>query len=285
MSSELTTAQERKPSVAEFKADRAVLFQVMKTELKENVDYGVVPGTTGKPTLFKPGAEKIAAIFHIAVSPEIEDVSTSDSIRYRIRAVCTHMGTGRFIGAGVGECSSDEEKYKWRKAVCDAEYTDTPEDRRRKKYFRNGDIAMQVRTNPSDQANTILKMAKKRSLIDAILTCTGASDIFDQDLEEYPHAPTEEGPQPVRQPQRKAQAAPRPAPAESGGSIASTGGDTISDKQASRLYAILKGTAKTWEELAEHMNGTYEYLDIEHFNDLTQIEKAHYRQIEQWINS
>ena len=33
------------------------LFQaVVKSELKENHDYGVIPGTGDKPTLLKPGA-------------------------------------------------------------------------------------------------------------------------------------------------------------------------------------------------------------------------------------
>ncbi len=38
--------------------------------------------------------------------------------------------------------------------------------------------------NPADHYNTVLKMAKKRALVDAVLTTTAASDIFTQDLEE-----------------------------------------------------------------------------------------------------
>ena len=38
--------------------------------------------------------------------------------------------------------------------------------------------------NPADHYNTVLKMAKKRALVDAVLTTTAASDIFSQDLEE-----------------------------------------------------------------------------------------------------
>jgi hypothetical protein len=43
---------------------------------------------------------------------------------------------------------------------------------------------MQVRMNQSDIANTVLKMAKKRALVDAVLTITGASDCFSQDLDD-----------------------------------------------------------------------------------------------------
>ena len=38
--------------------------------------------------------------------------------------------------------------------------------------------------NPADYYNTILKMAKKRAYVDAIITATACSDIFTQDLEE-----------------------------------------------------------------------------------------------------
>ncbi len=38
--------------------------------------------------------------------------------------------------------------------------------------------------NPADDYNTVLKMAKKRALVDAVLTATAASDIFTQDLED-----------------------------------------------------------------------------------------------------
>ena len=37
----------------------------------------------------------------------------------------------------------------------------------------------------ADTYNTVLKMAKKRALVDATLTATAASDIFTQDLEDY----------------------------------------------------------------------------------------------------
>src|SRR6185369_6401125 len=64
-----------------------------------------------------------------------------------------------------------------------------PENRKRVKFSKyQGKVEkkQQVRTNPADVANTILKMAKKRGLVDAILTVTAASDIFTQDIEDLP---------------------------------------------------------------------------------------------------
>lgn len=172
----------------EIRAGVNLIQQVMDAVMKKDVHYGVIPGTQ-KPTLYKAGAEKILSTFRIAVEPQVEDLSTSDEARFRVVTKGTHQGTGAFLGSGVGEASSNEEKYKWRRAVCDEEWVETPEDRRREKWAKgsNGTYQIrQVRTNIADVANTCLKMAKKRSQIDLTLTVTAASDCFSQDLEDMP---------------------------------------------------------------------------------------------------
>lgn len=183
-------ATDSRPLTAvEIRAQVNLIQEVMKAVMKDGHHFGQIPGAGNKPVLFKAGAEKLLFTFRLSADPEIEDLSTGDGIRYRVRCkVCDR--TGAYLGAGVGECSSDEEKYRWRAAVCKEEYDETPEDRRRMKYAKRRDggtyrIA-QVRTTPADLANTILKMAKKRAQIDAALTVTAASDIFAQDLEDLP---------------------------------------------------------------------------------------------------
>jgi len=153
----------------------------------KDTHYGVVPGCGDKPTLLKPGAEKLLMTFRIAAEPQIEDLSTADQIRYRVAVRGTSIGSGAFIGTGIGECSSNENKYKWRNAVCEEEFNETSESMRRevwKKSGAGGYKTKQVRTSPSDIANTVLKMAKKRALVDFTLTATAASDIFTQDIDE-----------------------------------------------------------------------------------------------------
>jgi len=174
-------------TAVQVKAQVQLIQEVMAAVIEKDVHYGTIPGTK-KPTLYKPGSEKILTTFRIAAYPkEVDDLSTFDEIRYRVKVHGLSMNDGRLIGVGIGECSSNEEKYKWRKPVCDAEFDETPEDRRRevwKKYDQKPYKQKQVRMNPSDVANTILKMAKKRAQIDLTLTATGASDVFDQDLED-----------------------------------------------------------------------------------------------------
>lgn len=174
-------------TAAQVKGQVQLVQQVMQAVMKEGVHFGTIPGTD-KPSLLKPGAEVLMTTFRIAVDPQIEDLSTADEIRYRVRCVGTHQTSGTVMGAGIGECSSSEEKYKW-KRTNKREFEATPEDRRRIKFGydrgkRQEYEIQQVRTEPADVANTILKMAKKRALVDFTLTALAASDCFNQDLED-----------------------------------------------------------------------------------------------------
>lgn len=162
--------------------------EVMKAVMKPDVHYGIIPGCK-QPSLYKAGSEVLLATFRIAVSVHVEDLSTDDCIRYRVRTIGTHAPSGIVVGEGIGECSSNEAKYKWRRCYLKQEFDATPESRRRIKFVESkGKVYenMEVRTDPADVANTILKMAKKRAQIDMTLTATAASDCFSQDLEDLP---------------------------------------------------------------------------------------------------
>jgi hypothetical protein len=176
-------------------AIQKLMKTVLKAGTKENDwsgDYGIVPGTK-KPSLWKSGSEQILAMFQIAVEPIVEDLSTEDCYRYRVTTRLTNARTGEFLGAGIGECSTDESKYKWRRTYIKAEFEATEPHRRRIKFYQYKERGqwvdgqeMQVRQEPADLGNTVLKMAKKRSQIDATLTVTGASSMFEQDIEDLP---------------------------------------------------------------------------------------------------
>jgi len=187
---ELQRQEQRPLTAVQVRAQVNLIQEVMKSVMQDGQHYGVIPGAGSKPTLLKPGAEKLMLTFQLSPDLAVEDLSTSDAHRYRVTCrICDR--TGNFLGAGLGEASSNEEKYKWRAAVCPEEFDETPEDRKRKKWKKGygGGAAQaikQIRTEPADIANTILKMAKKRALVDAALTVTGASDIFTQDIEDMP---------------------------------------------------------------------------------------------------
>lgn len=177
----------RSLTAADIRATVNLMQDVMLEVMKDGTHYGTIPGTKSK-SLYKAGAEKLMATFRLAAKPEVQDLSAGGEIAYRV-TVNLLSASGAFVGAGIGECSSAEDKYSWRAAVCDEEFDETPENRRRVKFAKwQGRVEKkkQVRTNPADVANTILKMAKKRAQVDAVITATAASDIFTQDIEDLP---------------------------------------------------------------------------------------------------
>jgi hypothetical protein len=222
----------RSLTAADIRAQVNLIKDVMIEVMQEGTHYGKIPGTNGK-SLWKAGAEKLMATFRLAAKPRVEDLSHDGEIHYRV-----FVGlecAGMFVGEGVGECSSLEEKYRWRKAVHPKEWEATPENRRRIKFDKDGGETKQVRTNPTDVGNTILKMAKKRGQVDAVITATAASDIFTQDIEDLPEEvvaelvgakPTGKHAATVQQP---ADSPERDALMASLGDIATTGKDALAD--------------------------------------------------------
>jgi|GEM_PF-5900796 len=185
--------------------------EYLNSILKQDRDYGAIPGTGDRMTLLKPGAELILTGFGCMA---IDEVIQSDSdhnaeikysldkwvacdvpkvggrqdddeiarrklagthrwkkngnkfdyqekinesgvalgfYRYVIRTKIVHRQTGEVVGSGIGSCSTAESKY--------------------------------IR-QPRDAENTVLKMAKKRALIDAVLSTFSLSERFSQDMDE-----------------------------------------------------------------------------------------------------
>lgn len=181
----LTAAEVHRFSAVEIRQRVNLVQEVMQGIMIRDTHYGTIPGTP-KPTLYKPGAEVLCVTFRVAPKYKIEDLSVDGVARYRVTCSGFHQTTGVDLGEGVGECSSGEEKYKWRAAACKAELDATPENLRRKKFYKNGNSVDQIRTEPADLANTVLKMACKRAMIAMTLNVTAASDIFTQDIEDLP---------------------------------------------------------------------------------------------------
>ncbi len=131
-----------------------MLRDYVKNHMTVGEDYGVIPGGN-KPTLFKPGAEKLNAVFGLSpmveVSNRVEDWDNG-FVAYEMKVTLLNKRTGGVEAEGIGSCNSRERRYK------------------------NQDAA--------GIANTVLKMAKKRALVDATLSATRASGMFTQDLED-----------------------------------------------------------------------------------------------------
>jgi hypothetical protein len=188
------------------------IARMQKELLLEGVDYGNVPGVD-KPSLGKPGAEKLGLAYSLAARVEtrlsVGDGLTAPTITYD--ATChLHLGTfdGPEVGVGHGSCNSWESKYRWRnqerlcptcgnpaiiagkaeygggwlcfkkRGGCGAKFGS--EDPR----ITGQQVGREENPEPWDLANTLMKMAEKRAHVDSILRTTAASGIFTQDLEE-----------------------------------------------------------------------------------------------------
>ncbi len=130
-----------------------VMVEFVQTQMVKDIDYGVIPGTK-KPTLLKPGSEKLCRLFSLRPSYElIHFVTDFDRPLFHYHYRCTLVRSGEMVGQGDGSCNSKEKKY----------------DSQKYKIF--------------DLTNTIVKMAQKRALVAAVLSSCGASEFFAQDLE------------------------------------------------------------------------------------------------------
>lgn len=187
----------------------ALIQQIMSATMKDGEHYGRIPGCGDKPTLLKPGAEKLCLTFRLAPTYEVDERTVDRNHReYRVQCALTSVLTGAFLGQGVGICSTMEAKYRFRAGATEATDKSVPrtywdlrqEDPAKAQELLGGkgfspkkvDGAWMIakasekveNDNPADSYNTVLKMAKKRALVDAVLTATAASDIFTQDLED-----------------------------------------------------------------------------------------------------
>jgi len=185
----------------------ALIQTVMEKVMKSDEHYGIIPGTK-KPTLLKPGAEKLCLTFRLNPDYEIiREVRERDFIAYTVKCDLSHIPTEQAIASGIGSCNSRETKYRYRfidESTGDkvpSNYWDAKKagDSKEMKRILGGEgfraakidgqwvIARSERIendNPWDLDNTLIKMACKRALVAATLNATAASDIFTQDVED-----------------------------------------------------------------------------------------------------
>lgn len=152
--------------------------QVVENVMVEGVHWGDVPGVPGQKMIDKPGIEILAATFQLALDYVVDTSTTPDGeLRYIAKCRVLQQGTEAYLGSGMGECSTGETKYLWRRASQE-EYDAAGEDRRRvktKTYEDSGKTVetLQVRENNADKANTALKQATTRAARDAVLGVLG----------------------------------------------------------------------------------------------------------------
>ena len=139
------------------------------TVLEKDIDYGLHPGTESL-ALRDPGASKIANAFNTyPVHIMLHTREDEDVISYLVQANLISRTTGKVVGVGVGGCSTMESKYGYR-------YVWHPQDYGYDKSelkFKKGKGWRIPNPEVVDLGNTIVKMACKRSEIDACQSLPG----------------------------------------------------------------------------------------------------------------
>lgn len=203
----LAVLEER--SIVEVKAQVDKIQSLMKDVMKEGEHYGPSFPGDKKKNLLKPGADKLTFVFRLAPEFEVEREDLPNGHReYRIKTILRNMASGKLVGQGLGSCSTMESKYRWRHAAKKCPNCGMEAIIKGKEEYGGGWVCFKKKggcgstfndddstivnqetgklENPdiADVYNTILKIAKKRSYVDATITATAASDIFTQDAED-----------------------------------------------------------------------------------------------------
>jgi hypothetical protein len=134
------------------KVNRRALIEWIRSSLVDGVDFGRVPTKRGpsKPSLWKPGAEKICGMLGVTVRfPTLEryEEAALNGVEFKQVIIRCEIldGAGRVVASGIGARGLAQDY---------------------------GDI------------NKVLKMAEKSAHIDATLRMAGLSELFTQDLED-----------------------------------------------------------------------------------------------------
>jgi hypothetical protein len=183
--------EEMATKLVDMKKTLTLVQRFFKEVMVEGQDYGIIPGTE-RPTLLKAGAEKLCELYGYApVIKEINEEKNTETGFYRARVVIAliHRKSKVVVAEGVGEANTMENRYRWR-WVPEwklPEGTDTSKLQYEIKADKKGKKIKFYKlenTDPWTLWNTVLKMAKKRALIDATLSATRSSGIFTQDVED-----------------------------------------------------------------------------------------------------
>lgn len=278
-------------------------FKIMmrEGEPQSGADYGTVPGTKSK-ALFKPGAEKLASFFHLHPRPvctaKTEQWAEPSEhsfplFHYEFCIELVDIETGRIVGSGVGSANSYEPRFRYRQGqrVCPACHE--PALLRSKfegqAWYCNqnrGGCGTAFATGSSEataiaeqevgrmpnldifaEVNNILKRAKKRALVDAVVSVTRAAGL----LVEAGHDEEDDDGGRSRQAQRGG----------GRGTGAAGSGDQrfITEPQLKRLIMIAKKNDVTDERVKAHIKAQYG------LTSKTQITREHYEAIVAWTEA
>lgn len=231
----------------QFKKLQGFIKTQMVSRGPEGPDFGIIPGTK-KPSLYKPGAEKLLYFHGLGVRlSSISGETIADwknkFFNFSYRAEVYNPRSGNVIATADGSCNSKEGKYAYRwlteaKVPKGTNINDLPS---KEVQGSRGSFMLYRMDNDDicDIVNTLQKMAQKRAMVAAVLIACRASDIFTTEEEaEQGHGGTS------AETPKDAKGNKKPA---------------ISAPQLKRLMAIAGSVKVSEEKLREHVREKYPY--------------------------
>jgi hypothetical protein len=230
-----------KQALQEAAEERALVLSYVAKHMREGTDYGVIPGAGTTKVLLKPGAEKLVELFRC--TPKFTLLTNEERwegngfFNYMFRARIVSRDAKEVLAEGYGSSNSHEGKHRWRnanrkcpscgkeaiiqgkaeygggwlcfkrKGGCGAKFADQDPT------ITSQEAGKVENTDAADLANTVLKMAKKRALVDAAIALARCSDMFTQDIEDFvpeDTAPAREEPQATAPQRPRAVASAKP---------------------------------------------------------------------------
>lgn len=235
--------------MAEAKAKFEQVRQFTADCLTKGVDYGNVPGVS-KPSLLKPGAEKIGSLFGLTPRFKLIDKimnwtgegNPDNEPFFYFEYKCELYRAGEFVASCDASCNSWEKKYRYRKADLVCPKCGKATIIKGKKdygggwicYGKKGGCGAKFADNDpqitkqatgevknfdsAEQVNTFQKMAQKRAYVGAILIACNLSEYYTQDVEDMASfataaAETEPAPEMLEADYTPLPPEPEPAPA------------------------------------------------------------------------
>lgn len=198
--------------IEDAKAKFDMVRQYTAKCLTKDIDYGKVPGVS-KPTLLKPGAEKICSLF--GLTPRFTCVdkimnwngegNPDNEPFFYFEYRCDLMRGGEFVASCDASCNSWEKKYRYRNGELTCPNCGKPlrKSKNNDGYYcwakqggcgatfqsndprvANQKVGQVKNMDTAEQVNTFQKMAQKRAYIGATLIACNLSEYYTQDVED-----------------------------------------------------------------------------------------------------
>ena len=256
------------------------LNNFIASQMKEGVDFGLIPGTK-KKSCWQPGGQKLLYFNGLGVKMECtEKVQDWDKgfFHYSYMARAFHKRSGKVVAECEGSANSKEDRYAWRWVPEKKVPRGTNTEDLKQKEGPYGTLFRIENPDKFTLPNTLQKQSQKRAMVGVALLACRASENFTADYEEEDSL-EKRG---IKDAKDVTPPKGNEPPPEKKPSAPSDG--LISDPQRKRLFAMTKAANIDAEELKQFFVAHYSYIvDAAGDPHTSKIKWQDYKAICAWV--